>query len=213
VAVIEYNDKEVVWMAEDLRTTAAYSTWANYGGDFNLRTDAQRAQHLTDENGCVKEPVPDNYYNRTDPPAGVYYDAVYLDAFLPPLSESGDNANNRVWQLPAEDDWTELFTAAVDKFGDDNALRHPAFLTNPPAHANAWGMNMLGNGVFAYDGPFVCGVYYQWNETAIYYACKNTFGPGASASTGMFYYWYGVDHLILGMGSGVNARFIYKGDD
>ena len=208
VAVIEYNGKEVVWMAEDLRATRFY----NSDMTTPTRTDGERATY---DNGDGSQPLPEKYLNRTNPPVGKYYDGPYLVNFIP-RGHNGDG-DSRLWKIPTTEEWNELFAAAWATFGNDNALRHPDFLQDPgnTDHANEWGMNMVPNGYFSYYGS---GTHQIWYDSRIYYQNYNTIGgEGSTATIYEYNYWgagdgnYGSE--VSNGSNGNNIRCIYTGDD
>jgi hypothetical protein len=206
VTVVEYNGKEVVWLAEDLQATCSFNEWASgklWEGEWPAaRTPSEREQYEANETGCLKAALPTAYLNRTDPPVGVYYDNISSDNILPRGLTLGQNAHTTIWRVPTANEWAELFTAAVNTYGDDAALRHPNFTTSD--HANAWGMNMLGNGNFTYGGDGGCGTRQQWSENDIYYL--------TATSTGNAYKWNGNSGEELSDRNGNNIRAIYTGD-
>jgi hypothetical protein len=144
--------------------------------------------------------------NRTDPPTGYYYNGgAYFDDFVIPRIQGV-----QVWRLPTETDFAELFAASVSAFGDDKALRHPAFLSDPPDHANAWGLNFVENGYFDYHGSCNPDIRYVWPN--IYYVINNTAGYDGSVSSGVTYQWNTTAGTRNEYGTGANVRLIYTAD-
>jgi hypothetical protein len=233
VTVIEYNNKEVVWLAEDLQATSNFHRTMTSTTEYANPTPMPPrvvAVYKTSKDPCTHEPLPDVFLHRgpTDPPIGIYYEDSYLDipdatdgwtSVIPRTLINGDQTAYRTWRLPNKADWDELFTAAVAEFGDDKALRHPASLTSPPAHANAWGMNFVPNGFFEFEGCWdghqkdkngnnLDGIHMTWNMTDIYYHYSYT---GADPHQAV-YKWNGSAGSQT-KGNGQNVRVIYIGDD
>ena len=212
VAVVEYNSKEVVWLAEDLRNKAAWNPWAEMNAV--VRTEAERAEYETSEVGCLKAALSAKYFNRTSPPVGYYYDFPYVHDVIP---RSNTSDNDRLWRLPLKADFDELFAAANAAYGGafgDNVLRHPDFtVSGSTEHANEWGMNIVANGRFTYGGSENCGTRQIWSEDYVYYQIRGDNQPG-DVGTGSIYAWQvsGKTSYILGSSNGNNIRVIYTGD-
>ena len=213
VAVVEYNGKEVVWLAEDLR---ANSIWNQYWSDpMGIRANTERQQYLVTEDGCVKTDLPAAYYNRTTPPVGYYYDQDYMHDVIP---RSETDWDTKLWRLPVEADFNELFEAANAAYGgnySDNVIRHPDFITGDKTHANEWGLNMLGNGAFTY-GRVGCNnnTVQVWSERSIYYFVNaNGIGNDPGKDKCYHYYGSGTGYYVGSVYNGCNVRVIYTGDE
>ena len=223
VAVLEYNGKEVVWMAEDLQAGAMNSPYEtnaanrrglvedNCGDSWKkyLRSNSDEGE---DCSKCTYTPLPDKYINRTDPPVGGYYDGNYVHAYLPKEEQW-----NGKWRLPSTEEWQEMFTAARAAYGGsfgDNVIRHPDFcVSGSNTHANEWGMNILANGGFTYGGS--CSTHLNWDENDVYYANNNTLAGGEPSAAECIKYnaSSGIVEVQTGMNNnGANIRGIYTGD-
>jgi uncharacterized protein (TIGR02145 family) len=188
VAVLEYNGKEVVWLAEDVRATVPWSNpeeqWTE-GPNSSL----QPAMPAVTVNGL---PVPENYRNRTVPRAGHYYNTGSRTS-VPP----------RGWKIPSADEWDEMLNAAKNAYGGefgDNVVRHPDFITGAnKERANEWGMNFAPLGYYEWCSTGRGDSFY-WNDYAIYYQ----YGDSDKSIN-----WDGVTLGVISCSNGALYRGIY----
>jgi hypothetical protein len=200
VAVLEYNGKEVVWLAEDVRTTVPWDDPGEY-----ITHDPQHfawpPTPAATEDGVQ---IPEKYrtIRETVPRTGIYYDYSYMDKVVP-----------QGWKMPMFADWEELFKAAVATFGDDKALRHPDYITGTvPGHANAWGMNFIPLGRYHYicpGGP-VCTTYFYWDNMSLAYQYDPKLKIDEDKNSDAI--WDGYLLSQAGLSNGTLYRAIYTGD-
>ena len=193
VAVLQYNDKEVVWLAEDVRAT---TLWDNPGGlTINSAGTGQiwgPGMPSVTVNGL---PVPEKYRNRTVPRAGHYYNTGSRTS-VPP----------RGWKIPSADEWDEMLNAAKNAYGGefgDNVVRHPDFITGAnKERANEWGMNFVPSGYYEWCSVGAPGGFF-WNDYAIYYQYGDN-------STDKSINWDGVALSVFSCSNGALYRAIYE---
>jgi uncharacterized protein (TIGR02145 family) len=186
VTVLNYNGRDVVWLAEDFRAK-------NYldGTPMGYRDDAQGA----DQGGSprVYAPFPSSAFftaqNCRDVPpyirqtAGLYYDQTVLLPNAAQIIPAG-------WKIPTFEEWFELHDAAVKASpteNNDRVLRDPLAYpegivhnTNPNypgnytgiiqetpeerAQYNAWNMNLKANWRYVNEGLW--GFWGVWNGSS-----------------------------------------------
>lgn len=188
VVVLQYNGKEVVWLAEDLRATAG---WQNPYLEFKIQPPMPMVTYYGVD-------IPAKYYNRTEPPQGVYYDEGWLNEIVP-----------EGWKMPSLNEWEEMFNAALATYGGefgDNVVRHPDFYTgSKPEHLNEWGMNFVSAGQYNYcTAGFIASAFF-WNDQSLYYQ----YGENKDRDIR----WDGYTLTDLNCSNGSLCRAIYTGDD
>jgi hypothetical protein len=198
VAVLQYKDKngidkEVVWLAEDVRATVPNNSGTELTQGLNQQI--QPPMPVATGQGV---PIPEKYRTprTTVPRTGRYYNTDW------PMVPLG-------WRLPSLAEWEELFTAAKAAYGGafgDNVVRHPDFYTgNKPEHLNEWGMNLIPLGRWKYSFPpsGIPLVDFHWDSQTIYHQYDVN---GYSAN------WDGFSLINEYMVNGTLYRAIYTED-
>jgi uncharacterized protein (TIGR02145 family) len=209
VAVLEYNGKEVVWLAEDLRATVPMGRTGNGNPGINLLdNNYHRGYYMPTtaiaDDGITIITIPEKYrtLRTTVPRTGLYYDNVQEVANASPLPLG--------WRLPSASEWQEMFEAARATYGGafgDNVIRHPEYIKDgvDKTHANEWGMNFIPLGHARWhDEGTVSKTDFFWNDEALAYQ------PDGDINTDVV--WNGAFQTV-GSANRTLFRAIYTGDD
>jgi uncharacterized protein (TIGR02145 family) len=200
VAVLQYNGKEVVWLAEDVRATCPWDS-----PSIKLSGPAYDVQIQLPMPEVTKDgiPIPDKYHavRTTVPRTGYYYNTNWFNSVMP-----------RGWKVPSMAEWEEMFLAAAAAYSgaySDNVIFHPDFITGSnKEHANEWGMNFIPLGYYNYTCTSVlCITHFNWDDRGLYYQLDFAGNAGYAVA------WDGYSTTNAGNANGLLWRGIYTGDD